>query len=149
MTSFGCSEDRIPGWQLTFRVKGQIHHRIGSLLNEGNERPVYCQIYFIEDAQEQVRQRNSYFDNLNADVISDVQAVLHNQNRYVSAFKTAAEILSEQNTDDMNLILSATKRPHGTHERQFNIPCTSELGVLMPNEIFNNRDIILRTRSHG
>ena len=149
MTSFGCREDRIPGWQPTFRVKGQIHHRIGSLLNEGNERPVYCQIYFIEDAQEQVRQRNSYFDNLNADVISDVQAVLHKQNRYVSAFKTAAEILSEQNTDDMNLILSATKRPHGTHERRFNIPCTSELGVLMPNEIFNNRDIILRTRSHG
>ena len=87
--------------------------------------------------------------NENADVISDVQAVLHKQNRYVSASKTAAEILSEQNTDDMKLFLSATKRPHGTHERQFNIPCTSELGVLMPNDILNNRDIILRTRSHG
>ena len=24
MTSFGCNEDKIPGWQPTFRIKGQI-----------------------------------------------------------------------------------------------------------------------------
>ena len=147
MTSFGCSEDKIPGWQPTFRIKGQIHHRIGSLFTESDERPVYCQIYFIEDAEQQVEQRTMYFDNLDKNILSDIQNILHQHNRYVTAFKTAVEILTENNASEMQLVLSASKRPHGTHERRFNLPCDSELGVLMPNDVFNNRDIVLRTRN--
>ena len=60
MTYFGCHEDKIPGWQPTFRIKGQIHHRIGSLFTENDERLVYCHIFLIEDAEQQVEQRTIF-----------------------------------------------------------------------------------------
>ena len=60
MTYFGCHDDTIPGWQPTFRIKGQIHHRIGSLFTENDERLVYCHIFLIEDAEQQVEQRTIF-----------------------------------------------------------------------------------------
>ena len=51
MTSFGCNEDKIPGWQSTFKIKGQIHHRIGSLFLRRDEDEDE-EIYFIEDAKQ-------------------------------------------------------------------------------------------------
>ena len=78
------------------------------------------------------------FDNLDKNILSDIQNILHQHNRYVTAFKTAVEILTENNASEMQLVLSASKRPHGTHELRFNLPFDSELGVLMPNDLMPN-----------
>ena len=51
MTSFGCNEDKIPGWRSTFKIKGQIHHRIGSLFLRRDEDEDE-KIHFIEDAKQ-------------------------------------------------------------------------------------------------
>lgn len=86
MTSFGCQEQRLIGWQPTFSVRGQIHHRIGSLLNEPHETPAYCQIYFIDDEYEQADGRVANFNNLDVNLVLDIQQLLHANNKYVHAF---------------------------------------------------------------
>ena len=111
MTYFGCHEDKIPGWQPTFRIKGQIHHRIGSLFTENDERLVYCQIFLIEDAEQQVEQRTIYFDNL------DLKEYFI---RYTVRI-TSTEILTENNAVRCST-LSLPVMVNGTHEQRFNLP---------------------------
>jgi hypothetical protein len=59
MTSFGMSQqvDDNKGFMPTFRVQGQVYHRIGSLLPLSNEEPKFLQIYFMGDDSKQVQQR--------------------------------------------------------------------------------------------
>jgi len=38
-------------------------------------------------------------------------------------------------------VINETKRPAGEHPRKYNSPMCDEVGVLMPNENVNNRDI--------
>ena len=45
--------------------------------------------------------------------------------------------------------LYETKRPSGEHSRRYNNPLSDEIGVLMPNDAANNRDIVLHYRDGG
>jgi hypothetical protein len=53
MTSFGCNETRLPGWNPSFSVQGQVCHRIGSLHPLPNEPHQFLQIYFIDNRYEE------------------------------------------------------------------------------------------------
>jgi hypothetical protein len=44
-----------------FKINGQVHHRIGSLLTENGESPMYAQLY-IFDTDNEVQNRVSIFD---------------------------------------------------------------------------------------
>jgi len=43
-------------------------------------------------------------------------------------------------------VINETKRPTGEHPRRYDGPLSNEIGVLMPNESVNNRDIVLHYR---
>ena len=45
MTSFGCNEITMAGFNPSFRVQGQVYHRIGSLVPSTGESPKFSQIY--------------------------------------------------------------------------------------------------------
>ena len=107
MTYFGCHEDKIPGWQPTFRIKGQIHHRIGSLFTENDERLVYCQLFLIEDVEQQVEQRTTYFDNLDC--------------FRCTVCMTSTEILAKNNAVRCSKLFLPVM-VNGTYERRFNLP---------------------------
>ena len=47
MTSFGAKFVTQGGFMPTFKVQGQVYHRIGSLLPEENENCQFLQIYFM------------------------------------------------------------------------------------------------------
>ena len=47
MTSFGAKFVTQGGFMPTFKVQGQVYHRIGSLLPEENENWQFLQIYFM------------------------------------------------------------------------------------------------------
>ena len=42
-----------------------------------------------------------------------------------------------------------TCQPSGEHSRRYNRPLSDEIGVLMPNDATNNRDIVLHYRDGG
>lgn len=48
MTSSGENRIEEPGYQTTFKIQGQVYHRIGSLLPYNGESS-FLQIFFIGD----------------------------------------------------------------------------------------------------
>ena len=47
------------------------------------------------------------------------------------------------------MIVNEAKSPSGEHSRRYNRPLSDEVGVLMPNDAINNRDIVLHYRDDG
>ncbi|XP_026475685.1 uncharacterized protein LOC113380824 [Ctenocephalides felis] len=57
MTSFGADIIEERGFNPTFKIQGQIHHRIGSLLPFEDTQNKFLQIYFMGNMEEQLDRR--------------------------------------------------------------------------------------------
>ena len=87
---------------------------------------------------------------LRTDIVSNINQLLHKDNHYVQIFKIAKEIFEQQDVPtNIEVVNNETKRPTGEHPRRYNSPLCDEVGVLMPNENTNNRDIVLHYRDGG
>jgi len=59
----------------------------------------------------------------------------------------AKELFDQQDVPkNIRVVINEAKRPTGEHARRYNSPLFDEVGVLMPNENLNNRDIVLHYR---
>ena len=102
MTSFGCNEITMAGFNPSFRVQGQVYHRIGSLLPSAGESPKFSQIYFIDNQQTEVATRCGIVDTLRLCIVTGINELLHDDNHYVQLIKVAKEIF-EQHDDPANI----------------------------------------------
>ena len=150
MTSFGCNEVSMSGFNPSFRIQGQVYHLIGSIVPTEGESPKFAQIYFIDDRESEIATRSAIVDGLKPDIIRDINQLLHESNHYVEVFKVAKEIFEQEDTPtNVKIVINETKRPLGEHSRRYNSPLSDEIGVLMPNDATNNRDIVLHYRDGG
>ena len=70
MTSSGCTERVcLPGFMPTFKVQGQVYHRIGAMQHQSGENPEFLQIYFMADKQEQAETRCRAVPGVKIDII--------------------------------------------------------------------------------
>ena len=150
MTSFGAKEIKEGNFMPTFKILGQVYHRIGSLLPVENEKSKFLQIYFISDYEDQVNTRLSHtgITNLNRNLITNLQNMLQAHNSYVRDFKAALQSLPTGNEDNFKLVINADRRPASAHSGRYNAPSTNEVAVLMVNQECGSRDIVLRTRDN-
>ena len=82
-------------------------------------------------------------DGLKPDIVRGINQLLHENNHYVEVFRVAKEIFEqEDNPTNVKIVINETKRPLGEHSRRYNSPLSNEIGVLMPNDATNNRDIV-------
>ena len=150
MTSFGCNEVSMAGFNPSFRIQGQIYHLIGSIIPTQGESPKFAQIYFIDNQESEVATRSAIINGLKPDIIRGINQLLHQTNHYVELFKVAKEIFEQEYTPtNVRIVINETKRPSGEHSRRYNRPLSDEIGVLMPNDATNNRDIVLHYRDGG
>jgi len=120
MTSFGAtSEVCEPGFMPTFKVQGQVYHRVGSLLPPTNEEPKFLQIYFMGDERQEANHRCNNIPGTRQDIVTDLQRMLHEHNSYVHIFKST---LQKMPSDEYKVVISADKKPVWGHARQFNEP---------------------------
>ncbi|CAF3254328.1 unnamed protein product [Rotaria sp. Silwood2] len=146
MTSFGVtSEVCEPGFMPTFKIQGQVYHRIGSLLPLTNEEPKFLQIYFMGDEQQQARQRCNNIPGTRQDIVIDLQRMLHQYNSYVHIFKSTLEKML---SDEYRVVISADKKPAREHARRFNEPSTNEVAVIIAGNEFERQDIILEKKNN-
>ena len=149
-TSFGCNEVAMAGFNPSFRIQGQVYHLIGSMVPTEGESPKLAQIYFIDDRESEIATRSAIVDGLKPDIIRGINQLLHKRNHYVELFKVAKEIFEQESTSaNVKIVINETKRPSGEHSRRYNRPFSDEIGVLMPNDVTNNRDIVLHYRDGG
>jgi hypothetical protein len=148
MTSFGAHKNlTTPGFFTTFKVQGQVYHRIGGLLPLPNEEPKYVQVYFIGGDRE-VDQRLRLNQGVHRGTIEDLQTMLHETHPYVPGFKLALEQIDQP---EHRVVIRADRTPVGEHPRRFNAQVANEVGIIMVlNEHDTNgkRDIVLKKRDN-
>ena len=150
MTSFGCSEITMAGFNPSFRIQGQVYHLIGSIVPAEGESPKFAQIYFIDNQDSEVATRCAIVDGLKPNIIRGINRLLHESHHYVEIFKVAKEVFEQEAVPtNVKVVINEAKRPSGEHSTRYNRPLSDEVGVLMPNDATNNRDIVLHYRDGG
>ncbi|XP_016663080.1 uncharacterized protein LOC107884780 [Acyrthosiphon pisum] len=139
MTSFGAEVVEQPGYNPSYKIQGQIHHRAGALLPQPNEDHKFIQIYFVGNSENELEQWCAIFPANKREMIGQLQILLHEHNELVRLFKTA---LDTMHSDDHKIIIRADKRPSGSYVRQFNAPTINEAAVVIVGENLASRDIV-------
>ncbi|XP_036341751.1 uncharacterized protein LOC118751090, partial [Rhagoletis pomonella] len=145
MTSFGATKIISEGGYMpTFKVQGQIYHKIGSLLAVPQKDAKFLQIYFTGNDALEVDKRCAISSGIRREIISSLQAMFHEQNNLIRLFKTA---LDQMPSDDYSVVIRADKVPDGEHERRFNAPVTGDVAIVIVGTEFDRRDIIIHRRN--
>ncbi len=119
----------------TFRLHGQIYHRIGSLHPNNNSPPVYSQLYIIETRQA-VKARLEFENNHGCceDVMTMLTSTLDRINPYARQYRRMIDVEQEQNE------LAAQRASvapvvtmyflRGPDQRRYNNPTTDEIAAI-------------------
>lgn len=84
MTSFGTAKEiREEEFMPTFKVQGQIYHRVGSLLPIRDADPQFLQIYLMGDSATEANYRCSRVPGTRLEIVTDFQQFLHANNAYI------------------------------------------------------------------
>jgi hypothetical protein len=146
MTSFGATKEiRGGGFMPTFKVQGQIYHRVGSLLPTSGADPQFLQIYFMGDVATEANHRCSRVPGTRLGIVTQLQHFLHANNAYIPLFKTALERMP---TDDYKVVIRADKTPTGEHWHWFSASTLDEVAIVMVGNDFGTRDIVLQKRNN-
>lgn len=143
MTSFGVTNNCNNGFMPTFKIQGQIYHRIGSLLPMNNDSEKFLQVYFLGNESSEVDKRLGNTAGLKREIISKIQNLLHKHNGLITIFKYALEHMP---TDEYQLVMKADKISTNIHKKRLNVPTTNEVAIVMVGDECNSRDIIVRKR---
>jgi hypothetical protein len=110
----------------TYRLRGELYHRMGSLLPQPGKAPKFAQLY-ISDPHAELDGQMGNFGNLNRDTLQSLQTMLHACNPYASIYQMATKRfqggaieLSIRLMNDRHIDL-----------RRYNAPTANEVGALM------------------
>jgi hypothetical protein len=75
----------------TFRIKGNLYHRIGSLLPAEGEQPKFAQIYVMDsDPNQQIKQRLEHGHGcIRENILRDLQQMMYKKNPYYKIYSSA------------------------------------------------------------
>ena len=91
----------------TFKVKGQIYHKVGSLLPFPDGPHKFLQMYFIGDNNDELKARCGISTGIKRSIVAQLQELLYTKNNLVHLFKTATVMMPSDNT---RLLFMLTKR---------------------------------------
>ncbi|XP_063418456.1 uncharacterized protein LOC134701259 [Mytilus trossulus] len=144
-SSLGVKEDILKSrGPYTFRISGSVYHRIGQLFPEPGKAPKFAQIY-IYDTDNELANRLLWNSDLDEDILTDLQTVMHECNPFVHTFKHAADVMKTNENFQLILTSDTTK-----DSRRYNLPTSSEISVILPGTNTtepSKRDIVLYCRS--
>ncbi|KAI3505740.1 hypothetical protein L1887_27949 [Cichorium endivia] len=149
MTSFGAKIDETVNrgrGPYTFKVCGQICHRIGSFCPEGSDIPRFLQLY-VYDVENEISNRLQVLgdgaESLNSDVVAGLSTVLNGVNEYVRMFKTSVNIASQNNLRNY-----AIRLYNNVPDVRYNLPYGGTLGGIVTADDPNasKYDVIVHSR---
>ncbi|KAH1209852.1 hypothetical protein GmHk_15G044264 [Glycine max] len=141
----------------TFRIHGQTHHLIRSLLPMPNNPPNFAQLY-IYDTDNEIINRLSQnplvfilmshmmHDMLDEQIIIAIKDMLVHHNHYAQKFRMARNKLHSTAVPDLKMKLISQRQTDG---RLYNLPTTTEVAALIVSDehLADKRDIILEKQS--
>ena len=115
MTSFGATKivhnEDGHNFESTFKIQGQMYHRIGSLFPMPDTDPKFLQIYFMGDVEQQIHIRCVYnhIEHMEEREIVDIlEMFLQNHNQLLRLFKT----LSNRLQNDYFIVIMESTQAH-------------------------------------
>ncbi|PBK74569.1 hypothetical protein ARMSODRAFT_855369, partial [Armillaria solidipes] len=130
----------------SFRVSGELHHRMGSLLPAEGEQMSYAQLY-IHDLIETLGMCNHRNPNLKPEIMSALQGLLHDVNPYVPLYRHAYLIMKDKPHEEYPNLEVRLHVGDGTDGQWYNLPTADELAAVIPGdgteEVKNEQDIVL------
>ncbi|OMP08791.1 hypothetical protein COLO4_06124 [Corchorus olitorius] len=132
-----------------FRLIGQTHHRIGSLLPIPGNRPTFAQLY-IYDTQNESRNRIEALmgeegaDNINRTIVDSLITMLDRENEVVKAFRTTRDRFEQEGFSPMKLGLI---RAREEDSKTYCTPSSTDIAGLIVDDLGENdgdMDIIVQ-----
>ncbi|XP_061999055.1 uncharacterized protein LOC133716360 [Rosa rugosa] len=154
-TSMGATIDRkinIGTGPHVFKISGQVHHLMGSLLHSDGECPKYAQLY-IYDTKNEVSNRINAIDpthinnNIKADIVRGLIKMFDETNELVKEFRTMRDKFEDESLVSLNMTI-LNRQP--TDSKQYEEPTTEEIGGLIVGDIGkhnSNKDIIIESNN--
>jgi len=134
---------------LVFKISGQIHHRIGSLLPDHGELPKFIQLYIYDTANE-VRNRIRALhpderpsDPLEPPVVGQLLDTLDTHNPLAKQFRLARDRLAENGNEEFIIRIIGAREGDPV---QYNLPTTDQLAMLVVGDFSLDtfqRDIVV------
>ncbi|XP_048431318.1 uncharacterized protein LOC103936253 [Pyrus x bretschneideri] len=137
-----------------FKINGQVHHLMGSLLPPEGDNPKFTQLY-IYDTQNEVSNRIGCFnrseasEKLDQQVVGGLIKMLDECNEVVQLFRQARDRIDERSTSNLRLRLYGA---HSNHDMQYNLPTCDGIGGLIVGDIgqfHTERDIVVEHKTDG
>ena len=117
-----------------FKIYGQIHHRIGSLLPPDGEAPKFIQLY-VYDTVNEVQNRiqslsrdESRDTNLDPSTVQSLISMLDNHNPFARQFRMARDRLAEHSDEEFVVRIVG---PRDGDPPQYSLPTTEQLAMLV------------------
>jgi len=108
-TSIGAKiDDHITGTRgpYTFRIHGEMYHRIGSLFPQSTVKsPSFAQIY-IFDTDNETQNRLNIMPSLNQVTLTALQNMLHGINPYVQVFQQTGRLFQQNLSQNLTMIIT-------------------------------------------
>jgi hypothetical protein len=98
----------------SFRIQGELYHKIGSLCPAKGQRPQFAQLY-IHDTKRKHQKRHAVMPSLDPTTLDRLLTMMYNINPYVKVFKIARDMMAIEGVPmDLKLrfIASQTKDAH-------------------------------------
>ena len=131
MTSFGCKEIDLSGFEPNFRIQGQVCHLIGSLAPNDDQNAAFLQIYFL-DERDRIGSRMAITDNIRPEIVLDYQQTLHVNNIYIKELKSAYKYVHEHQLKGFNISIVALDASFQNHYRYRGENCCWAIKKLDP-----------------
>jgi len=159
-TSLGAKIDtginKEPG-PYVFKINGQVHHRIGSLLPDEGKPPVYAQLY-IFDTENEIQNRMSIFDRdrecdkdngVDKKIVEGLVRMFDESNELVKSFRAARDLLGGSQVQLLRLRLLHDRSKEAP---QYSAPAGSEIAGLIVGDFSEDKkspDVIIQDRGGG
>jgi hypothetical protein len=136
-----------------FKICGQVHHRIGSLLSPDDAAPKFIQLY-IYDTSNEVNNRLKCLNvddtpdgSLQPSIVDQLIKMLDQNNPFAKKFRMERERLHDSREEEFIIRIVGAREGDPI---QYNLPTTYDLAMLIVGdftlETFK-RDIIIETRN--
>ncbi|EGG10622.1 uncharacterized protein MELLADRAFT_33675 [Melampsora larici-populina 98AG31] len=150
-TSTAASQDKSvagEGGSWSYRIHGQLTHKIGSLLPLPGATKKFAQMFIWGDqADEEVAYRTPLNSRMDPGVLRQIQDFMYSTNPYAKMYKAAEEIL---NSNPVRTIKIKSLQVHGRDKNRYNYPTCSQVAAVIQGDGSvgsKDRDVIIQYQS--
>ena len=138
-----------------FRINGQVHHQIGSLLPLPNTSPKFLELYIFDTNNEIENRINALTKedptkrDINIDIVRQLKDMLDESNSFVKIFRHARDLLDLHKGIDISIRIVGARKGD---QIQYEMPHQDELAILIVGDMSlenYKRDIIISTQNNG